>query len=92
MIGSEESLPGALHMPCHSIVREAITAYSSWQLDANVAKKKKKKMKGESIWETKWEWSGDPDVGIQRDVAWVFMLGLGTFELAEQVLPVGWAV
>lgn len=90
MISSEESLPGAPQMPCHSIVRlwgEAITAYSSRQLDANVAN-----AKGESIRKAKWEGAGDPAVGAKRDVTRVYMLGLGTFELAEPVLLAWWAV
>lgn len=86
MISSEESLPGALRGPCHSTVGtrgEATTTCSSWHLDANVTK-----MKGESIGKAKWERAGDPAVGIKIDASWVFLLGLGIFELAEQVLPV----
>lgn len=83
MISSEESLPGALPGPCHSTVGtpgEAITARSSWHLDANVTK-----MKGESIRKAmRASWA----VGIKIDATWVFLLGLGTFELTEQVLPV----
>lgn len=53
MISSEESLPGALHMPSHSTSRmqgKATTAYPSWQLDANVTK-----LNREPIGNIEWE-------------------------------------
>lgn len=86
MISSEESLPGALRGPCHSTVGtpgEAITAHSSWHLDANVTK-----MKGESIGKAEMRASWGPSWGYKDRCHLGFPASVGTFELAEQVLPV----